>query len=340
MQSLATVFFTGLLTFAANTVDAAPADLETVTVSSAMTPIHVELDAVIEAVDAATLAAQTSGRVLSLYYDVNDFVEKDAIILEITSTQQSAAYAAANAQLSSAIAQNNEAQRQWLRLQKLYPQGAVSKGQLDLAETEAKAATSAVKAAKAALVQAKETLDYTVVKAPFSGVVTERHVQLGETISQGQALYSGYSLEHMRAVANVPQRYLDVINNQTLFSLIIDGQNPIQSKDFILFSHADQQSHTFKIRLNLPTERANIYPGSWAKLSFSYGWREQIWIPQSAVLQLNELSAVYLKTAKGFSLNQVRLGERKQQQVQVLSGLQENDQIALSAYQAMLDGEQ
>ncbi|WP_220720013.1 efflux RND transporter periplasmic adaptor subunit [Agarivorans litoreus] len=339
MQTLVTVFL-GLLLFAANTAGAAQAELENFTVSSQAIPITVELDAVIEAVDAATLAAQTSGRVLKLYYDVNDFVEKDSVILEITSTQQSASYASANAQLSRAIAQNNEAQRQWQRLQKLYPQGAVSKGQLDQAETEAKAAQSAVHAANAALIQAKETLDYTVIRAPFSGIVTQRHVQLGETISQGQPLYSGYSLENMRAIAHIPQRYLDVINSDTQFFVTLAGQTELQSNNFTIFRHADPQSHSFKIRLNLPTDNAVMYPGSWAKLGFSYGQRQQIWVPRSTVLELNELSAVYLKTSQGYRLNQVRLADTNADQVQVLSGLENGDVIALSAYQAMLDKEQ
>ncbi|GGB13044.1 efflux RND transporter periplasmic adaptor subunit [Agarivorans gilvus] len=337
MQGLL-ITLTALLMLAANPLQAQSNAEQSITVSAQTRPITVELDAVIEAVDAATLAAQTSGRVLNLYYDVNDFVEKDAVILEITRTQQSAAYAAAEAQLNQATAKNIEAQRHWQRLAKLYPQGAISKGQLDQAEADAKAAASAVNAAKASLIQAKETLDYTVVKAPFSGVVTQRHIHRGETISVGQALYSGYSLENMRAVANIPQRYLAMINSDTLFSLEQNGQM-LQSQDYTLFSHADPQSHSFKIRLNLPNQAYQLYPGTWAKLSFSYGQRQQIWIPHSAVVQRNELSAVYRKTEQGYQLSQVRLGKVQGEQIQVLAGLEEGDEIALSAYQTLLNKE-
>lgn len=337
MQALL-ISLTALLVLSSAPIQAQSKAEQSIIVERQTRPIEVELDAVIEAVDAATLAAQTSGRVLNLYYDVNDFVEKDAVILEITRTQQSAGYAAAEAQLKQATAKSIDAQRHWQRLAKLYPQGAVAQGQLDQAEANAKAAASAVKAAEAMLIQAKETLDYTVVKAPFSGVVTQRHIDRGETINVGQPLYSGYSLENMRAVANIPQRYLPMINSNTVFTLEQNGQM-LQSQDYTLFSHADQQSHSFKIRLNLPNQAYQLYPGTWAKLSFSYGQRQQIWIPHSAVVQRNELSAVYRKTEQGFQLSQVRLGKVQGEQIQVLAGLEQGDEIALSAYQTLLNKE-
>ena len=83
MQGLL-ITLTALLMLAANPLQAQSNAEQSITVSAQTRPITVELDAVIEAVDAATLAAKTPGRVLNLYYDVNDFVEKDAIILEIT----------------------------------------------------------------------------------------------------------------------------------------------------------------------------------------------------------------------------------------------------------------
>ncbi|MGL5358503.1 MAG: efflux RND transporter periplasmic adaptor subunit, partial [Shewanella sp.] len=85
------------------------------------------LDATIEAVKAATVSAQTSGRIIKLNYDVNDIVPEGAALLEITSKEQGAELASVEAELAKANAQNIEAQAQYQRYQALFPQGAISK---------------------------------------------------------------------------------------------------------------------------------------------------------------------------------------------------------------------
>ncbi len=87
----------------------------------------VELDGVVQPVNQGSLAAQTSGRVVGLYVDVNDFVKKDQVLLEISAVQQSAALDAAQAQLASATAQNREAQAQLNRYRQLFPKARFPK---------------------------------------------------------------------------------------------------------------------------------------------------------------------------------------------------------------------
>ncbi len=162
---------------------------ERFTVKTESIPQVVGLDGVVQPVNQGSLAAQTSGRVVGLYVDVNDFV-KDQVLLEISAVQQSAALDAAQAQLASATAQNREAQAQLNRYRQLFPKGAISKEQMDSAEARARSADAPVKSAQAAVEQAKESLGYTNITAPYDGIVTQRMVELGETIAP--ALLRGF----------------------------------------------------------------------------------------------------------------------------------------------------
>jgi len=295
----------------------------------------IELDSKLEAVKAATVSAQTSGRIIKLNYDVNDMVSEGASLLEITSKEQGAQLAGAEADYAKAIAQNNEAQQQRRRYEALFPKGAISQGAMDEAIANADSTQEAVSASKARIVQASESLKYTIVNAPFSGIVTKRHVEQGETVSPGQALFSGFSMSQMRAITHVPQRYIDALKQLPEFHVTLDDGRQFTSSSLTIFSFADPQSHSYKVRINLPEHEPNLMPGMWAKAKFSAGTRSSILIPTSALLKQNELSAVYLKQGDKFVLNQVRLGDNQGNEIAVLAGLSPGDVIASDAYQAL-----
>jgi RND family efflux transporter MFP subunit len=295
----------------------------------------VQLDATIEAVDKATLSSQTSGRIIKIYFDTNDYVREGEVLLEITNREQGASLAASEAQLLSAKAAYNEAQLTYARYKKLFPKGAISQGQLDQAEAAANTTKQQINAAQATLIQAKESLNYTIVKAPFSGIVTERHVEVGETISPGQALFSGMSLENLRAVSEISQSYIEALRKKPSFIITLSDGSELFSDQITLFNYADQQSHAFKVRIDLPKSEHLLLPGMWVKAQFVSGQRQTMLIPISAVLTNNELTAVYRDVAGKAILTQVRLGNQSGEYVEVLAGLQAGDQISLDAYQTL-----
>ena len=337
MTSISRVFFL-LLALASTQVQAA--SVETIEVLTKPYANWVTLDATIEAVKAATVSAQTSGRIVKLNYDVNDVVPEGAALLEITSKEQGAELASFEADLAKARALNVEAQAQYKRYKELFPQGAISKGAMDEATANAKATEQAVTAAQARVIKASESLKYTVVSAPFSGVVTERFVELGETVSPGQALLSGFSASQMRAITQVPQRYINQLKNSPEFLVRLSDGRELISKDLTIFSFADPVSHSYQVRINLPENEANLQPGTWAKASFKNGEREKIQLPTSALLTMNELSSVYLKKGEEFVLTQVRVANPLDGEVEVLAGLKSGDKVAVDAYQVLLNKKQ
>ena len=308
----------------------------TVTVSYQPYPNWVALDAVIEPTKAATVSAQTSGRIVKLNYDVNDIVAENAALLEITSKEQGAQLASAEAEYAKANAQNIEAQAQLKRYKTLFPQGAISEGSMDEAEANAKSTQQAVSAAKAGIIQATESLKYTAVSAPFAGVVTKRHVEQGETVSPGQALYSGYSLKQMRAVTQVPQRYINALKSHPQFKLTLADGTEVISDKLNLFSFVDPVSHSYKVRIELPSNIDGLIPGSLIKAQFVSGQRQTMFIPGSALITINDLTGVYLQQNDKWVLNQIRLGQQDGDSFEVLAGLSNGDVIATDAYQTLL----
>lgn len=291
----------------------------------------IELNGVVEAVNKGTLAAQTSGTIVGVYVDANDYVEKDTVILEISATQQTASVDSAIAQLVSAQAQQKEAEAQLKRFIQLYPKGAISKEQMDSAQARARTTIAAVSAANAAVAQAKESLGYTSIRAPFAGIVLERLVELGETVTPGMPVVSGFSLEALRVVTDIPQRYQPLIKNVEQFNVVANSGERFTPTDLSLFSYADARSHTFKIRLSLPENTDNIFPGMWLKTEFHYGDSQRLMVPKSAVIERGDLNAVYRIVNGKRVLNPIRIGQEYEQGIEVLSGLEIGDTLSLHA---------
>ncbi|MFO6421929.1 efflux RND transporter periplasmic adaptor subunit [Motilimonas sp. KMU-193] len=318
--------------------DADDKTIASITVIPTQAPTLLTFNATIEAVNHGTVSAQTSGRITQLNYDVSDRVPAGATLLTITDTEQAASILAAKANVSASEAANVEAQLNLKRLSALYPKGAISKGQLDQAKANAQASKSQLQAALAQLTQAEQAHSYTQVHAPFAGVVTERHVQLGEAVNVGTPLYSGFALDKLRAVVAVPQSYLAKIHPDNQYTLLLNDQPILTSNDAVLFNYANSQSHSVKLRVNFDNPEGQLLPGMWVKVEFAVNAakdsiNEQIWLPRSAVLEQYQLTGVYLKTERGWQLTPVRIAEQKGDSVLITSGLHVNDIVAEQAQQ-------
>ncbi|RUQ38146.1 MAG: efflux RND transporter periplasmic adaptor subunit [Candidatus Competibacteraceae bacterium] len=298
-------------------------------------PNEVILDGVIEAVNQSTVSAQTAGRVENIMVDVNDFVAQGAPIMRLRNIEQRASLDQAQANLREAQARFLEAQAEYNRIRGVFEKQLVAKAQMDAATATLDAAKARLEAAQAGVAQAKESLGYTTINAPYSGIVLERHVQLGETVQPGKPLMTGFSLDELRVVANVPQRLIvPVRQHQHAKVLQPNGGNGIAATRLTFFPYADPQSNVFKVRVYLPPKTGGLYPGMFVKTAFRVGDDRQLTIPRQALAQRGEVSAVYVVKDGRISLRQVRPGRIEGEVVEILAGLEPGEQVALDPIQA------
>lgn len=304
---------------------------QTLTVESKPYKNWFALEAQMEAVNEATISAQTSGRIQKIFFDVNDYVEQGALLIQLRDKQQRASFEQAEAGLAQANANNVDAQSKLEQSRPLFKQGSLSKGQMDTIEANAKSAQAAVIAAKALLKQAKEQLSYTQIRAPYSGIVKARLVEVGESVNPGTPVMTGLSLAKLRAIADIPQRFAPHLSDQQSFNVSYDGKS-FEAEKVTVFPYADPNSHSFKVRVEINAEGSQLFPGMWVKLNVPMGERTTIQVPSSAIIQKGELSGVYVKTGSGYQLRQVRLGQTEGDQVEILAGLRNGDAIIEDAY--------
>lgn len=292
-------------------------------------------DGRVEAVQQATVSAQTSGRIAELPFDVNDYVAAGDVVMRFTDTEQKAALASANAALEEARARLAEANQEFERFSRMIENNSISKSQFDQARANRDAAQARFRAAQSGVATAREQLEYTVVRAPYAGIVSRRHVELGELVSPGQPLISGLSLQQLRVNVDVPQSMFHAVRTIGKAYAYVDGKR-IEAESLTFFPVADEQANTFRVRVNLPDGAATLYPGMFIKVGFVVGETRRLLVPAAAVVRRSELSAVYVTDGETVSLRQVRLGRRFDESIEILAGLEEGEVVATDPVRARI----
>jgi RND family efflux transporter MFP subunit len=307
---------------------------ETAVVESAKAPLERIYDGTVEAVHQATMSAQTSGRIAEVFFDVDDYVEAGEVIVRFTDSEQQSGLRGAKAALAEALARQTQTEGDYRRIAGLLESGTASKRDYDQALASRDAAAARVTAARSSVDTAQEQLEYTLVRAPYAGIVTERHVEVGEAVSVGQPLMSGLSLETLRIVVHLPQQVATKVR-QFGSAAILTDEGRVAATALTIFPFADSASNTFTVRIDLPPGQFALYPGMFVKTAFVIGDADRLLVPAGALIRRSEVSGVYVVAGdRRVRFRQVRVGNVFGERIEVLAGLEEGERIALDPVRA------
>lgn len=331
----------GLLLTSTTGLAESPGALQTTSAAAQEMPNFLQVEGTVEAINQATINAQTSGTIIKINYDINDFVEKGSVLLEFKGIRNQAALDQAKAGSNTAQVMLNDARNEYNRVKQLAEKKLVAVSQLDKAKAALDAAESQAQGAKAGLMSAADQAGDTIVRAPFSGYVIQRHVELGENAMPGKPLFTGISLNQLRVLANIPQSFVKTIQQRQTAQVVVGGldqaqQQTLKVKSMTVFPFAEKGSRHVGVRLNLEEGVTGILPGMLVKVMFDVGSKPRLLVNRSVVFQRSEVSGVYVVKADGkISLRQVRLGNLfPDNQIEILAGLDSDEKVALDPISA------
>ncbi|WP_417565151.1 efflux RND transporter periplasmic adaptor subunit [Marinobacter sp.] len=288
----------------------------------------VHLDGVIEAVQKSTVSAQTSGTVQNLPFDVDDSVAAGDLIVQLEDSEQRSRLRQAQAGLEEAEAALSDARQRFERIEAVHERGLVSRQEFDQARNNLAAARARVERASATVSEAQEQLSYTRVVAPYGGILTERHVAVGESVNPGQPLLSGLSLEQLRVVVDLPQKYAELARNERQARVTLADGRVLETGEMTFYPYADPATHTFRLRMRLNEPNGSLFPGMLVKVGVPVASREALWVPASSLIHRSELRAVFvLDDQDRPRLRQVRTGVRDNGRLEILAGLSEGERV-------------
>ncbi|WP_084286482.1 efflux RND transporter periplasmic adaptor subunit [Halomonas halodenitrificans] len=156
--------------------------------------------------DEVTLVARVTGTLEQRHFEPGEMVEKGEVLYSIEPDVYQAAVKQREADLQSARAELERAQRDANRFERLLSQNSVSRQQVDQARSELSVARASVVQAEAALVTARIDLDYAEVTAPVSGMISLGRINVGNLVSNATELATITPLDPLEVRFQLPQR--------------------------------------------------------------------------------------------------------------------------------------
>lgn len=270
----------------------------------------------IEAYAEADIIAKVDGEIRALHVEEGDMVSENQILATLDGDRL-------RLELSESRARLQKLQRDFERNEDLQSKGLISEGDFEKIQYD-------LQALQASYNLASLELDYTQIRATLGGVISQRHVKLGNTIKTGDPVYRVTSLDPLVAYMYVPEREFRQIAAGQPVQIDIDAlPGPaIQSTVTRVSPIVDPETGTFKITVEIRDDERRIKPGMFGRMSIEFDRHvEVLQIPRSAIIdRAGELSVFVVEEGVGIRRT-IQTGFSSVGMVEVTEGLSDGESI-------------
>lgn len=285
------------------------------------------------------IAARVLGEIRNLDVREGQAVAKGQTVLTIDATEITNRLREAQARVAEARAQAAEARADLERHQKLLSQNAMSERAVEQARLRDDVARESLAAAEAAATQIRVQLDYTEVRSPVAGIVVSRHKRSGDMATPGAPLLTIEDPSNLEVETFVKEGYVNAINNGDPVQVHIDAvRRQVAGTVSRVVRSGDTGTYRYLVKVALE-DSGDLRAGMFARVAFLTGERSGITIPSAALVERADIPGVYLVDDDGIAhFRMVRTGQSSDHRIEIVSGLDADDRIAISNTGAIRTG--
>ncbi len=275
----------------------------------------------------AQVVARTQGVVEKLFVEEGDLVKSGQPLAQLDTRRL---------QLEVARTRTNvrSLDRAFVRSKQLFETKMISPDAYDKAQFD-------LEREQATLALQDHELEEATIRAPISGVVTQRHIKLGNTLAPNSPAFELKRSEQLEAILNVPERELAKLQVGQLAMIRIDALDgrEIQGTVQRIAPEVDATSGTFRVTVRVDNTNNLLRPGMFARVNIRYDSRENtLLVSREAVVTQKDESAVFL-VKNGVAMRQsVVTGYVMGSDVEILDGLGEGDEVVVTGQGGLRDG--
>lgn len=297
----------------------------------------------IEAVNSASLSTRIMGYVKEVHVKVGDKIKKGQLLVSINSADLIAKGAQVNAGISEANIAYQNAKNDFNRFTELFNENSASRKELDDITAHYNMAKARLESAKQMKNEINAQLSYTNIKAPFSGIVTNKLVNKGNMTNPGVPLLEieapgSYQVVTMVSEANISQIKMGSEVTVEVRSL----SKTLIGKVVEVSTSSKNTGGQYLVKVSLEPKEVKILSGMYATAQFPNVKQVKsdiVLIPIDAIVTRGQLSGVYTVSQTNTALLRwLRLGKTFGDKVEVLSGLSANEEYIISASNKLSNG--
>jgi membrane fusion protein (multidrug efflux system) len=310
--------------------------------------VTTELSAVLAPIRSVVVAAEVGGRVVAVGAEEHEWVEADAVLIQIERTFLEASVERARAQVLRAEAARGLAVTELERQRGLAEREVASEAQLDRALNQERASYAALLDARAALTDARTRLEKTSITAPFAGVVNSLDLEPGAYLQPGQAVVELLDLTAIEVESGVTDREVVALQVGDPVSLRVEvfPEEWFAGTIAQVGRAADQRTRKYPVQAHVPNPDGRLLASMLGKLRFSVGDSSPaIWIPRRALQSEYELDYVFVLEGDTSTavVRRRRVTTRsvpfRPGLIEVLEGLNDSERVAISGVRELREGQ-
>ncbi len=270
----------------------------------------------IEAFAEADVVAKVAGEVRDLHAEEGDRVARNQVLATLDGDRL-------RLELSESKARLRKMQQDFDRNRELQDRGLISEGDFEKLQYD-------LEALEASYNLASLELDYTKIRAPIDGVVSERYIKLGNTIKTGDPVFRVTSLDPLVAYMYVPEREFRRIAAGQAVHIEIDALSgpPVGATVTRISPIVDAATGTFKVTIEIRSDEQRIKPGMFGRLSIIYDSHENVLqVPRSAIIEGADTTSLFVVEGDLGIRKEIQTGFSSGGMVEITAGLSDGEQV-------------
>ncbi|MCI4625341.1 MAG: efflux RND transporter periplasmic adaptor subunit [Candidatus Magnetoovum sp. WYHC-5] len=314
---------------------------------------YYETSATVMAQNTAVITTKIMGHIKAVYVKEGDKVDKGQLLIQIDDTEflenlkeSEHTYEKAAANVETAKENKAKAEKMYKRIKNLFDKKRITHDVYDNAlikmnetELDFRRAQSAIESAKAAQKEALLHVGYTKLIAPFDGIISKNSAYIGISVEPDMPLIEIEKPGNYYVNMNLDAKLFTQIYKGLEVNIAVDSIDRINTTGIIteIIPKVDPVSHTFPTKIEI--NKQGIRGGLRTLVSVPLKKRDILLAPAKAIIEKHQITGVYIVADKGIvKYTIIKIGKRYDDYVEVLSGLQEGDNIIIEGVVNVVDG--
>lgn len=281
----------------------------------------------IEAFAEADVVAKVAGEVRQLLVEEGDAIKAGQVLARLDGDRL-------RLELNESAARLNKLERDFERNVDLRDKGLISEGDFEKIKFD-------MEALRAQHNLASLELDYTQIRAPIDGVISERFIKLGNTVAIDEPLFRVTSLDPLVAYLHVPEREYSNIRPGQPVGIQIDALSgdPVVAEVTRVSPTIDPNTGTFKITIEIRDDKQRIKPGMFGRVGVVYDSHENaLKLPRSALVEDLNGPSVFIVEDGVARRSYVETGFSDRGMIEIVSGLSDDADVITVGQIGLKDG--
>jgi RND family efflux transporter MFP subunit len=283
----------------------------------------------VEPVHEAAAASKLLARVIEVKVAAGQTVSEGDVLVRLDDADLRSRLEQAESAVRAAASRDERAKADYARAEKLVESKVVTRAEFDQLTSESKTAEAELRRSQQAVEEARVLLGYATIRAPLTGVVIDKRVEAGDTVSPGQVLVTLYEPNRMQLVATVRESLAErlKVGNEVRARLDALGHDcPATIREIVPQAEAASRSFTVKVTGPCPP---GVYSGMFGRIFIPLSDEEVLVVPREAVSHVGQLSLVDVVEGDTVSRRSVQLGRELPEGYEVLAGLRAGEKVVV-----------